>query len=188
MFRGQMHAQPEPQVMLPVSTNLHLEPSTCSLSGNPPFTITIIYTCITSRPIWVLISLFSEAGGYHIRIRDPSRGNGRIGVHSGRVTDDDPPEPYEDAQVLRLDPEGQFKVPYTFTVDDKSGDLRHSDVWQMKEGNVYFAGHGERRCWWMYADEMEKNLTETERRRILVTKGKAERWRPEGRFDFTAVA
>jgi hypothetical protein len=109
-------------------------------------------------------------------------------VHSRIVTDDDPPEPYEDAQMLRLDPKGQFRLPYTFTVKDKAGGLRHPDVWQMKNGGVYFAEHGERQCWWMYVDEMEKNLTEMERRHVLVARGKAERWRPVGRFDFSAEA
>jgi hypothetical protein len=109
-------------------------------------------------------------------------------VHSGIVTDEDLPEPWDDAQMLRLDPEGQFELPYVFTVKDKAGGLRHSDVWQMKEGGVYFAEHGERRCWWMYVDEMEENLSEAERRQVLVTRGKAERWWPVGRFDFSAVA
>lgn len=114
-----MSAHLESPVPLPLLATLHLDPRICSLSGNPPFTITIIYTCVASRPIWALVSLFSEAGGYHIRIRDPSRGNGRIGVHSVWVDDDDPPEAHEDAQIAKLDPGGQFKVPYTFDVQDK---------------------------------------------------------------------
>lgn len=53
---------------------------------------------------------------------------------------------------------------------------------------IYFAEHGERQFWWTYANDVKENLAEEERRQLVFTKGRSERWRPEGRWEFMAVA
>jgi hypothetical protein len=57
----------------------------------------------------------------------------------------------------------------------------------MSVGGKYFVELGKRKCWWMYANEMEEDLTDEERRNILG-KPKTEIWKPDGRIDFMAVA
>jgi hypothetical protein len=75
---------------------------------------------------------------------------------------------------------------YTFAVEPKSGGLRRSDVHHMSVGGEYFVELGKRKCRWVYADEMDKVLTEKERRKILG-KPKAVVWEPDCRIDFMVV-
>jgi hypothetical protein len=93
----------------------------------------------------------------------------------------------EDEKLLRLDPGARCETLYTFAVEPKAGGLRRSDVHHMSVGGEYFVELGKRKCWWMYVDEMDKGLTEEERRKILV-KRKTVVWKPDCRIDFTAIA
>jgi hypothetical protein len=83
-----------------------------------------------------------------------------------------------DAELVRLNPGGRFDSVYTFSV---KAELRHSDVHHMSVGGEYFVELGKRKYWWMYADEMEKDLTNEERRKMLG-KRKTETWKPNVRL------
>lgn len=116
----------------------------------------------------------------------PRRKDGRIGCWGVNQDDewDQETREFEEASLVRLEPREVFETTYTFYV--KEGQLRHSDTHYMKPGRMYWAELGERRCWWMYADEMEENLTEKEMGHRLRLRGSVE-WKPSCRIDFMAV-
>jgi hypothetical protein len=71
----------------PVSTTLKISSPTCSIDGEPPFTVTNEQECTTSNPIWVFIRPFTDVGN-GLEIRDPQRKHRRIGARSTMIADE----------------------------------------------------------------------------------------------------
>lgn len=172
---------------LPLAATITVSSPTCSITGQPPFVATITYKNITGRPIWALVSRFSDFGD-GLKIRDPTRNNRRIGPTSSMIQDewDDYALDLRDTQLLRLESEESWLRSYRFWVEKKAGGLRNSDVYAMKAGNEYTLDLGTRKCRWIYENEMDGSLSEKEIREILEKKETVE-WMPESRVNFTAA-
>jgi len=152
----------------PVVYSISPSADTLSLSGQPPFYITIKATSLSERPIWAFISLFSW-WCYRLRIRDPSRTKHKIGPSSTCIQDewDEEELDREDAAVVRLTKDQPHELRYRIEVQDKLDGLRGSDTRYMTAGNEYPVTLDKRRWRWMYEDDMPSSLTEQERRDLL---------------------
>jgi hypothetical protein len=177
----------EAQLEPPISTILTTSHSTCSLSGEPPFTATTEYECTASKPIWALIRLFTDYGG-GIRIRDPQRKHRQIGARSTIIADefDEDALGLEDTELVCLEPGQKFSSSYTVSVVPKAGGLRDSDTKHMVQGNTYQITLRKRRWRWMFEDEMAGGIGEDERRAIL-TKTEAVEWDVDCQVNFKAT-
>ncbi|KAJ9635200.1 hypothetical protein H2199_008686 [Coniosporium tulheliwenetii] len=152
----------------PVTISLTTSSPTCSLSGSPPFTVSIEWTLSGSRPIWALISL-NSGRTYGIVIRDPSRKGRRIGPPTTFIADEGVltiEEDDEDVTLVRIGPNKPCRISYTFTTEPKVSGLRGSDTAMMKPGMPYELTLRKTCCRWMYEDEMGDG-GEVERRRKL---------------------
>ncbi len=175
-------AQQEP----PVSTTVVISPSTCSLSGSPPFRAITEYECTASKPIWALVSLWADFSG-GIEIRDPLRKHRRIG--GGSIIDadewDEEALDLEDTALIRLEPGQKFSTSYTVSVVPKADGLRDSDTKHMVPGNTYVITLRKRRWRWIFQDEMAQDIDEDERRAILK-KREAVEWKVDCQVNFKA--
>ena len=180
-------AQHGSQLIPPISTILTTSPSTCSLSGEPPFTATTEYECLGSKPIWALIRLFTDFGG-GIEIRDPQRKHRKIGARSTIIADewDEEALDLEDTELVRLEPGQRFSTVYTVSVVPKAGGLRASDTKHMVPGNTYEITLMRRRWRWMFEDEMDGDIGENERRETLKRKEAVE-WDVDCQVNFKAT-
>jgi len=176
-------AQQEP----PISTILTASQSTCSLSGEPPFTATTEYECTASKPIWALVRLFTDYGG-GIEIRDPQRKHRQIGARSTIIADewDEEALDLENTELVRLEPGQKFSTSYTVSVVPKAGGLRDSDTKYMVQGNTYEITLRKRRWRWMFEDEMAGDIGEDERRAILK-KTEVVEWDVDCQVNFKAT-
>ncbi|KAF2127047.1 hypothetical protein P153DRAFT_398421 [Dothidotthia symphoricarpi CBS 119687] len=177
----------------PFDVTLFLSSPTISLSGDPPFIATTVYTCTTLRPIYALISLFSDFGD-HLEVRDPNRGrlaDKRIGVVPTMVFDDWDEENLDfiDSRLVHVNPGEKVETTYTFSVVPKAKGLRRSDTASMKESGEYTIELGKRKCWWIDAKEMVEGMGEQEKKEMLRQRGSCLVWRPTaGKTLFKAVA
>lgn len=171
----------------PISTILTTSASTCSLSGEPPFTATTEYECTAHKPIWALVRLFSQCGG-GIEIRDPLRKHRKIGARSTIIADeyDEDALDLADTELVRLEPGQKFATAYTVSVVPKAGGLRDSDTKYMVQGNNYEITLMKRRWRWMFEDEMVGDIGEGERREILKKKEVVE-WPVDCQVNFKAA-
>jgi hypothetical protein len=174
----------------PLAISLQSSASTLSLSGEPPYTVTISYICKTIRPIYALISLYTEhASG--IIVRDPNHWkapNRPIGCISTVQCDYDPVPEHEDAVFVRLGPEGTFESTFTIGPKPRWGTRGVADTHRMKVDGKYWVDSRTRKYWWLYEDEIEESLTEEEKRKVIVERGNVVEVKPDCRLDFTAVA
>ncbi len=97
---------------------------------------------------------------------------------------DDAKVEFENTELLRMEPGQMFETSYTLYV--KRLTVRRSETDFMVPGDNYWAGLGKRKCWWMYADEMDDGLSEMEMRDAL-RKARSVEWKPDVRARFTAV-
>lgn len=172
----------------PVLTSLSTSSPTCSLNGEPPFTVTTTYECTSSRPIWALVRLF-EYVGCGIILRDPQRKNHRrIGPSSTLIGDDWDEEAvtFEDSQLIRFQLGQKHSIPYTISVVPKVSGLSSSDVYLMVKGNTYEITLRTRNWKWMFEDEMEEGMSE-EQRKELLWKREAVEWTEDCMVTFQAV-
>jgi hypothetical protein len=177
----------EPQQEPPVSTTVTTSPSTCSLSGEPPFKAITEYECTASKPIWALVRLFTDFSG-GIEIRDPLRKHRRIGGVSSIVADewDEDALDLEDTELVRLEPGQKFSTSYTISVVPKADGLRDSDIRHMVPGNTYEITLRKQRWRWMFEDDMPEDIGEDERRAILK-KTEVVEWKVDSQVNFTAT-
>lgn len=178
------HQQERP----PVSTSLSISSPTCSLDGEPPFTVTTTYECTSSRPIWAIVRLFRYFS-CGIIIRDPQRRNHRrIGPTSTIISDDWDEDDLnlEDSELIRLELGQKHSIPYTISVVPKARGLRASDVYLMVKGNTYDIGLRKRRWMWMFEDEMGGEMSEEDRREML-RKREAVEWEEDCIVSFQTV-
>jgi hypothetical protein len=180
----------------PCSIDLRISSPTCSISGKPPFSTVTTYTCNTVKPIWILISLFSDFAD-RVIVRDPNHPRGkdregndrRRGCYPSMQNEEFDKEEleFEDSKLVRLEPGETIETTYTLFVETGPNVVRRSDAHFMKRGNEYWIELGDRKCWWIYADEMNEHLTETEMREVLGQR-QSVKWKPDCKADFTAVA
>jgi hypothetical protein len=112
--------------------------------------------------------------------------NRRIGCYATILCDEDIAPEHEDAVLVRLNPGGRFENVYTFRVWEG---VQSTDTHFVREGGRYWVESGERKFWWMFEDEVvDRELTEEEKRRLVVEKGRVVEVKPECRVDFIAVA
>ncbi|CAO2650001.1 Nn.00g012930.m01.CDS01 [Neocucurbitaria sp. VM-36] len=180
----------------PCSVALHLSSPTCSISGIPPFNIITTYTCTTPHPIFLLISLFTDFA-HHIIIRDPHHPRGKdrdgndrpIGCFPTMQDEWDKEEvEFEGSKLVRLEPEDTVETAYTLFVETGPDVVRRSDVQFMRAGKGYWVELGVRKCWWMYAEEMDAGEMDERGMRDVLGKGESVEWMPGCKADFTAVA
>ena len=171
----------------PVWTAISTSAPTCSLKGEPPFTVITKYENTGSRSICALVRLYSHHGS-GIEIRDPSRNHRRIGPPSTMIQDDfdEEAQDLEDTQLVRLEPGQTFETSYTFSVVPKLDGIRNSDVRNMVVGNTYVITLKKRRWRWVFEDEMPHGLDDEEARHLLRKRHAAE-WSVDCtvRFDAT---
>jgi hypothetical protein len=142
----------------PVSSSVSVSSNTCSLTGEPPFTITTTYECITSHPISALIYQNSEWGN-GAEIRDPERRCRRVGPTSIRYCtdgwEDEDWDRYEieDSILLRMEPGQKFSTCYVVSAETRMPGFG-SDMRSFKENKTYKVTLRERTWRWMYEDEM----------------------------------
>jgi hypothetical protein len=174
----------------PCRVGLRTSPSTCSVSGNPPFSAIITYTCINERPTWFLITLFSDFAS-NIIVRDPNHPKGkdrRIGPFPTMQDEWDQKQvDFEDSELVCLGPGESFETAYTFRIEERPLSYERSDVKFMQDGGTYWMELGHRKCWWMCADDVGKSLTPKDIRELLGRRGYVE-WQPNCRLHFKAVA
>jgi hypothetical protein len=94
---------------------------------------------------------------------------------------------FEDSELVRLEPGESFETAYTFRVVERPLSYERSDVKYMRDGGTYWMELGHRKCWWMYADDVGKDLTAKEIRELLGRREYIE-WQPNCRVGFEAVA
>ncbi len=91
---------------------------------------------------------------------------------------------FGNSALVKMEPEMKFETSYTLRA--KKQQYGYWDTEFMTPGDKYWAELGERKCWWMYADEMDEGLSEQEMREALGKRQSVD-WQPDVRAKFTAV-
>lgn len=170
----QVSGEKGPEHKVPVTTSLRTSSNTLALDGQPPFVTTTEYECITAKPIWALVGLFTHKGK-GVEIRDPERVSQgkarRIGPTSTLISDEIDLRALElqESELVRLEPGQTYSAIYAISVFPHSI-LTNSDTRPMKKGNTYIIGLRRRKWRWMFEDELVGGLGEEEIREILSKK------------------
>jgi hypothetical protein len=185
----QVSAEKNPQQKVPVTTSLRTSSTSLALDGQPPFVTTTEYECITAKPIWAMVGLFTHRGK-GVEIRDPARVFGgkakRIGPTSTIIPDewDELALELEETELVRLEPGQKFSTTYTMRVVPYS--LRSADTHAMQKGKPYIISLRTRKWRWVLEDELEEGLDKAEIREILSKKDPME-WKADCEVAITTV-
>ena len=185
-FRTRQTVRPVPPVIASLSTST----STCSLSGEPPFTVFLKWQLDSDRAIYGLMTR-EKGRNIGLEIRDPERNGKRIGPTSDLMCGD---EDYEEGTTeeevfVRLGrPDDDCLVEsHTLTAERKRGGLRNSDLWNLKSGKAYDLTLRKSRWRWLYDDEFEKDeLQDTEKTIKRLREEPQSEWKPHCRARFHA--
>ncbi len=135
---------------LPVTASISTSAPTCSLSGEPPFTIFINWTLDGNDPISALMTQVATQN-IGIEIRGPERGGRRIGPQPDWMEDDG--EPPRELKLLRLRQGISFQQSYTLSAKPKLKGLVHADTWNLSSGTTYELAL--RRMEWRWLDDKQ---------------------------------
>ena len=180
-FLAQDGLPPQP----PLKTTISTSQPTCSLSGQPPFTISVLWALTTQRSI-IALRTVDRGRPMDIEIRDLQRNSRRIGLLSSWVGEDvDPPEQTE---LVRIGPDGSFLQTYTLSKEAKAGGLRGSDMQGFVTGNKYSINMRSVRWRWRFEDEIDEDIRKDESRlKAWMMEWPAKEFRPEGKAEFAVV-
>ena len=182
----------------PVTASLSTSTPTCSLTGNPPFTISLDWKLANNGPRAICALQTRERGhNIGIEIRDPERKGRRIGPPSDRLShhheeeeeeeenEDGPP----DEEVLfRLRHGTPIQQAYTFTVSPKQNGLVNADTWNLVSGKTYELTLRRSQWRWLYEDEVEDAVVRDEARLRARLAGEPRvQFQPGGRIEFRAT-
>lgn len=170
---------------LPVTARISASAETCHRSGSPPFTVTIIYECTATAPLWVFYPLQTEFNA-GVEARDPTRNHRRIGPVSTYFDDERTVDITEDKAFLRLEPYDQLITRYTFTTEMKAWGLRHHDFYNLTTGNTYELTVRWGEWMWMFESDIPQGCSRAERR-ALVASQPVVRWKPDCMTTFRLV-
>ena len=174
--------------LVPVSATIRGSAETCHRSGNPPFSVTIIFECTIGATIWVLRPLFTDfCEG--VEIRDPARNHRRVGPMSTSFVDDTGPADSEtyDTELLRLEPRQQVTRTYTFTTERKAHGLRHNDFISLTVGNTYELTIRSQKWWWNFEEALSGSHSVEEKKAMLSSQPATE-WKPNCMTTFVLEA
>ena len=140
----------------PVSTTISLSSHTCSIHGDPEFTVTHTHSNIGTKPIWALVRLCSDyCNGFEAR--DPlAKNRRRRGLPPTMLGDewDEDALDLKDTELINIDPGQTMSRSYTFSVGPKLGGFISSDMYKLEVGKKYVLGLRPRRWRWIFANHV----------------------------------
>ena len=170
----------------PVTASLSISAPTCSLSGQPSFTVLLTWKLHEKRPIYALVT--REAGRViGLEICDPEKNGRRIGpppdVQQG--DEDNAPSNDEEFFVSLNGLENGFSQEYTLSTDERRDGLLHSDTWNLKQGKQYEMTLRQSKWRWMYQDEVKEEVRQDKAKVVeILQQEPCSVWKPDSRAKF----
>ena len=148
----------------PVTTVIHMSTSTCSLSGDPPFTVSYTHENTGTEPIWTLASRFSNfCNGFAAReYPDGERRRGLVSLINSSEWDDDALD-LEDTELVKLDPGQAMCRSYTLSAVEKRPPYILSDMHKFEVGHQYKLWLDLQRWRWMFAREVPEEILDDQK-------------------------
>ena len=183
-FTSRESLRPPPPVTASLSTSAPI----CATSGDPPFTVSLIWRLHSSRPIYALV-LREEGRNFGLEIRDPERNGRRVGpppnVLQGDM--DDAISNDEEIYVALNGLEDGFSEDYTLDTKERQGGRLPTDTRNLKSGKEYHVTLRENHWRWLYQDEVQENFRSDEAKLIEVLKEEPHsKWKSDSRVTFHA--
>ncbi|KAL9108047.1 MAG: hypothetical protein Q9227_007153 [Pyrenula ochraceoflavens] len=166
----------------PLTTCLSTSQPICALSGDPPFTISILWTLTSLQSITALRTV-DRGRPLDIEIRDLQRNSRRIGLQSTYIGGDESPP--EETELIHLTPGRPFRQSYTLSTETRAGGLRSSDMRGLATGFRYSTNMRKVRWRWRFDDEIDEWTRNDEGKlRAMLLEKPAVEFQPEGRVEF----
>ena len=143
----------------PVSTTISLSSPTCSIHGDPEFTVTYAHENIGTKPIWALVRLWSDyCNGFEAR--DPQERNRRRGLPPTMLADewDEDALDLKDTERIHLDPGQTMSKSYTFSAGEKLDGFISSDMYKLEVGKNYVLGLRPQRWRWIFVNDLPAHV------------------------------
>ena len=172
----------------PVTASLSTSAPTCSLSGQPPFTVFLTWKLHEKRPIYALVTR-EEGWVIGLEIRDPEQNGRRIGpppdVQQG--DEDNAPSNDEEIFVPLNGLEIEFSQEYTLSTKERQGGLLPSDTRNLKNGKQYEMRLRKSKWRWMYQDEIKEEVRQDKSKVVeMLQQEQCSVWKPDSRAKFHA--
>lgn len=170
----------------PVSVSVWTSAPTCSLSGEPPFTVFVNWKLGNDHPISALMIQSLLVRNIGIEIRDPERRRRRLGPHPEWLEcgDEEPPKTVE---LLRLSRSVLFQQSYTLSAKPKLKGLVSADTRNLVSGNTYEITLREMNWRWLYDNQLpDAVLKDKEKLKEALWQEPTVQFRPECKIEFCA--
>lgn len=172
----------------PITSFLSTSTPSCSLSGNPPFTVILDWKLDGDRAIFALLTR-RRGMNIGLEVRDPERNGHRIGPPAdGTWGDRDDSPPPDEEELVRLEKMGDsFSQSYTLATKPKLRGIILADTWNFKSGNTYALTLKKTQWRWLYEDEVEDAVLQ-DRAMMIERLGREPKvqWKPDCRVEFRA--
>lgn len=172
----------------PVTASLSTSTPTCSLSGQPPFTVFLTWKLHEQRPIYALVTR-EEGRIIGLEFRDPEINGRRIGPAPDVQQGDEDNAPCNDEEIfVPLNGlEDDFSQEYTLATKERRNGLLHSDTWNLKSGKQYEMTLRKSMWRWVYQDEVEEEVRQDEAKVVeMLRQEPCSVWKPDSRATFHA--
>ena len=172
----------------PVTASLSISAPTCSLSGQPPFTVFLTWKLHEKRPIYALVTR-EEGWVIGLEIRDPEQNGRRIGPPPDVPQGDEDNAPSNDEEIfVPLNGlETEFSQEYTLSTKERQGGLLPSDTRNLKNGKQYEMRLRKSKWRWMYQDEIKEEVRQDKSKVIeMLQQEPCSVWKPDSRAKFHA--
>ena len=172
----------------PVTASLLTSDPTCSISGQPPFTVFLTWKLHEKQSIYALVT--REAGRViGLEIRDPEKDGRRIGpppdVLQGYF--DNAPSNDEEIFVPLNGLEDMFSQEYTLATEERQNGLLHSDTWNLKHGKEYEMTLRKSKWRWIYQDEVKEEVRQDKAKVVeSLQQEPCSVWKPDSQVKFNA--
>ena len=143
----------------PVSSTVSLSSPTCSITGNPEFTVTYTHENISTKPICALVRVWADyCNGF--QARDPLQKYRPRGLPPTMLADewDEDALDLNDTELVRLDPGQSMSRNYTFSVSKKLDGFIHNDMYKLEVGKKYVLCLREQRWRWVFAEDLPESV------------------------------
>lgn len=147
----------------PVSTMVSLSSPTCSVHGNPEFTVTYAHENTGTKPIWALVRLWTDyCNGFIARAHNPQtpREKRPRGLPPTILADewDEDALDLNDTELIKLNPGQTMSRSYTFSVDEKLNGFISSDMYKLEVKRKYVLRLHPRRWRWIFVNALPADV------------------------------